>query len=232
MNQLCSPTYRHPLLSWAYRISTAFAWVTLCMFGAAPVMAQTQAESAQSSPTTPAQEVKSHRGVQRVHASSSAHPTRQAEHRSTVASPSVHQHSNANVNLAVSSSAEGERNESLAPELMDIASQIYTGRLQCELGQVVMLLPLQDSPGRFQLTLKKQKYLMTPVLTPTGALKLEDQKLGAFWIQLGNKSMLFNSKQGQRMADECQGPGQLAVAMREKVSPPPSLFEPLPRVDH
>lgn len=123
---------------------------------------------------------------------------------------------------------EDESNGSLAPELMAIASQIYTGRLQCELGEVVVLLPIQELPGRFQLTLKKQKYLMTPSLTPTGAVKLEDKKLGAFWIQLGNKSMLFNSKLGQRMADECQGPGQQAVAMRERVSPPPSLLEPLP----
>jgi hypothetical protein len=128
--------------------------------------------------------------------------------------------------------SDKERTEPLAPELMEIAAQIYTGRLQCELGQVVMLVPAQDMPGRFQLTLKKQKYLMTPVLTPTGAVKLEDEKLGAFWIQLANKSMLFNSKLGQRLADDCQGPGQQAVALKERISPPPSLWEPLPRVDH
>ena len=125
-----------------------------------------------------------------------------------------------------------ESAEPLSPELLEIASQIYTGRLQCELGQVVLLLPIQEMPGRFQLTLKKQKYLMTPSVTPTGAIKLEDPQMGAFWIQLGNKSMLFNSKLGQRMADECQGPGQQAVAMRERISPPPSLLEPIPKVDH
>ena len=115
----------------------------------------------------------------------------------------------------------------LTPELLDIASQVFTGRLQCELGQVVVLLPIKEFPGRFQLTLKKQKYLMTPSVTPTGAVKLEDKKAGTFWIQLGNKSMLFSSKLGQRLADDCQGSGQQAVAMREKISPPPSLLEPL-----
>jgi hypothetical protein len=133
---------------------------------------------------------------------------------------------------AAVSTLPSESVEPLSPELLEIASQIYTGRMQCELGQVVLLLPIQEMPGRFQLTLKKQKYLMTPSVTPTGAIKLEDPQLGAFWIQLGNKSMLFNSKLGQRMADECQGPGQQAVAMRERISPPPSLLEPLPRVDH
>ncbi len=134
-------------------------------------------------------------------------------------------------NAAVSAIAS-EPAVPLSPELMEIASQIYTGRLQCELGQVVLLLPIQEMPGRFQLTLKKQKYLMTPSVTPTGAIKLEDPQMGAFWIQLGNKSMLFNSKLGQRMADECQGPGQQAVAMRERITPPPSLLEPIPKVDH
>jgi len=150
-------------------------------------------------------------------------------HKKTLNSKSA---STSPVNASGSRPMESEIAEPLAPELMEIASQIYTGRLQCELGQVVMLLPVQEMPGRFLLTLKKQKYLMTPILTPTGAVKLEDQKLGAFWIQLGNKSMLFNSKLGQRMADECQGPGQQAVAMHERISPPPSLLEPLPRVDH
>ena len=122
--------------------------------------------------------------------------------------------------------------EPLSPVLLDIAAQVFTGRLQCELGQVVLLLPIEESPGHFQLTLKKQKYLMTPSVTPTGAVKLEDLKSGALWIQLANKSMLFNSKLGQRMADDCQVPGQHAVAMQERISPPPSLFEPMSRVDH
>lgn len=162
--------------------------------------------------------------------SSPSRPAHQAERsQKKLAHPRV----SSQVGHALSASpSEKERMEPLAPELMQIADQIYTGRLQCELGQVVMLVPAQDMPGRFQLTLKKQKYLMTPVLTPTGAVKLEDEKLGAFWIQLGNKSMLFSSKLGQRMADDCQGPGQQAVAMKERVSPPPSLWEPLPRVDH
>jgi len=166
----------------------------------------------------------------RPRAATHSHSAHQSERRSKAAP-----NKSASASLSNSPSAFGadsERVEPLAPELMDIAAQIYTGRLQCELGQVVVLLPVQDMPGRFQLTLKKQKYLMTPALTPTGAVKLEDQKLGAFWIQLGNKSMLFNSKLGQRMADDCQGAGQQAVAMRERISPPPSLFEPIPRVDH
>ena len=45
------------------------------------------------------------------------------------------------------------------------------------------------------------------------------------WLQLGNKSMLMNQKQGLRLADECQAPQQVTVAEEMKKNPPKSLFE-------
>ena len=61
----------------------------------------------------------------------------------------------------------------------------------------------------------------------TGAIRLEDSHAGAMWLQLSNKSMLMNSKLGQRMADECQSPDQMAVAEAMKLAPPVSLLEGL-----
>jgi cytochrome c2 len=66
---------------------------------------------------------------------------------------------------------------------------------------------------------------MTPVETTTGAVRLEDTQAGAMWLQLPNKSMLMNSKLGQRMADECQSDHQTAEANRMKLDPPPSLLD-------
>jgi hypothetical protein len=40
--------------------------------------------------------------------------------------------------------------------------------------------------------------------------------------------MLMNSHLGQRMADVCQSPAQMQVAEALKLSPPPSLLDPLP----
>jgi hypothetical protein len=69
------------------------------------------------------------------------------------------------------------------------------------------------------------KYRMTPVATSTGAVRLEDQKAGAVWLQIANKSMLMNQKLGQRMADECMSPEQVVVAEAIKKAPPPSVFD-------
>ena len=49
---------------------------------------------------------------------------------------------------------------------------------------------------------------MTPEHTTTGAVRLEDKKNGMMWLQIANKSMLMNSKIGQRMVDNCVHPSQ------------------------
>jgi hypothetical protein len=76
--------------------------------------------------------------------------------------------------------------------------------------------------------MNKLKYRMSPVATSTGAIRLEDQKNGAVWLQLANKSMLMNHKLGQRLADECMSPAQVIVAESIRKNPPPSVLEALP----
>jgi hypothetical protein len=66
---------------------------------------------------------------------------------------------------------------------------------------------------------------MHPVESRTGAIRLEDPRQGAMWLQLGNKSMLMNQKQGLRIADECQNAEQMAFAEDMKKNPPKPLFE-------
>ena len=111
--------------------------------------------------------------------------------------------------------------QAVAPE----AGEVHTGRMVCELGNSVTVSPDPQQPSRFVVQMKKNTYLMTPVETTTGAVRLEDQQAGAMWLQLPNKSMLMNSKLGQRMADECQSEHQIAVAHRMKLDPPPSLLD-------
>ncbi|MDI9331129.1 MAG: hypothetical protein QM527_07440 [Alphaproteobacteria bacterium] len=113
-------------------------------------------------------------------------------------------------------------------ELQTIADQIHVGKLPCELGQSVTLLRDAREPGTFNLFIKNHVYQMKPVVSATGALRLEDSDKGAVWIQLADKSMLMNSQLGQRMADLCQSPSQMQVAQAQKLAPPPHLLEPLP----
>ncbi len=110
-----------------------------------------------------------------------------------------------------------------------IAERVYVGLVPCELGNTVTLTPDPKLPGHFDMQIHKIKYRLVPVLTSTGAIRLEDTKAGAVWLQLANKSMLMNHKLGQRMADECMSPQQVVVAEQLKVNPARSLLEaPLP----
>lgn len=113
----------------------------------------------------------------------------------------------------------------LEPELIAVAEQVHLGQIACEMGQTVVLTPDEKSPGRFYMHHQRQTYHLSPVVSKTGALRLEDPSQGAVWIQLANKSMLMNSQLGQRLADECQSPAQAAVAQAMKLAPPINLLE-------
>ena len=106
-----------------------------------------------------------------------------------------------------------------------VAEQVHTGRMTCELGNFVTVTADPQNAGAFVVQIKQHKFHMVPVVSSTGAIRLEDAQAGAMWLQLANKSMLMNSKIGQRMADECQSPDQAAVAQAMKLAPPQSLLE-------
>ena len=85
---------------------------------------------------------------------------------------------------------------------------------------------MPKSPGYFNVRGKGFSYRMHPVVTSTGAIRLEDQHDGgAVWLQLANKSMLMDQKAGKRLADECSTPAQVAVAEALKKNPAPSLID-------
>ncbi|SDP16674.1 hypothetical protein SAMN05216303_103235 [Rhodoferax sp. OV413] len=115
--------------------------------------------------------------------------------------------------------------EALTPAEMAIAERVQVGTVPCELGASVTLVADAKYPGYFNVQVKNLKYRMFPVATSTGAIRLEDKKAGAVWLQLGNKSMLMNQKLGQRLADECQSPEQVAVAEMLKTKPAQSMFD-------
>lgn len=111
---------------------------------------------------------------------------------------------------------------------MAVSLQVHVGRLPCELGQHVMLQPEPGHPGRFRLELGHQRYRISPRLTTTGAIRLEDASAGVVWLQLSNKSMLLDQRRGRRLADDCRSAAQERVAQEMAVRPPPSLLEPVP----
>ena len=113
----------------------------------------------------------------------------------------------------------------LAPQELSIAERVHVGHLPCELGASIRMTADAHTPGYFDLQGKGYKYRMRPVATSTGAIRLEDEKAGAVWLQLANKSMLMDQKNGRRLADECAHPDQVAVANDMKINPPPALID-------
>lgn len=115
----------------------------------------------------------------------------------------------------------------LTPAELALAERVYVGQMPCELGASVTVTPDPKTPGYFQMQGRNFSYRMFPVLTSTGAVRLEDPKAGAVWLQLGNKSMLMNQKLGVRLADECMSPDQMMVAQALKTNPAASIFDPV-----
>ncbi len=100
-----------------------------------------------------------------------------------------------------------------------VATHVHHGEVQCEFNQKVHLTPHPEKPGRFSLQFGKMNYTMVPEPTTTGAVRLEDKKAGVVWLQIPTKSMLMNSRLGQRMADACMHPTQVALVNAAAKSP-------------
>ena len=124
---------------------------------------------------------------------------------------------------------EDEPGVELSDADRQVAKQVFVGTIPCELGASVSLTPLKRE-GFFLVTTKGHRFRMHPVESRTGAVRLEDPRRGAMWLQLGNKSMLMSQKLGQRLADECQSPQQLTFADELKRNPRPSILDAPPAV--
>ena len=118
-----------------------------------------------------------------------------------------------------------ETDVTLSVEDLKVAEGILVGNIKCELGASVNIEADAKKHGFFVLTHAGVRYRMHPVASRTGAVRLEDPVREAMWLQLGNKSMLMNQKQGLRIADECQNAEQMAFAEDMKKNPPKPLFE-------
>lgn len=105
-----------------------------------------------------------------------------------------------------------EVTENISANQLEIAKRVYVGKADCELNQHVTVASLDNKPGVFRVSFKNASYLMVPEETTTGAVRLEDKKNGIIWIQIPSKSMMMNSKVGQRMVDSCKHAEQRADA--------------------
>lgn len=105
-----------------------------------------------------------------------------------------------------------------------LARHVHTGTISCELSKNVTVTADDKHPGFFHVSTGKLRYHMHPVVSQTGAMRMEDANGEAVWLQLGNKSMLMDQKLGKRVADGCAAPLQLEFAKRMQTQPATSLL--------
>lgn len=89
------------------------------------------------------------------------------------------------------------------PEQVEAAALVFYGPYDCELGQRIDITPNAKSAGYVDVKFLKSTWLMKPVLSSTGAVRLEDVKGQTLVVQIANKSMLMDVKAGRRLVDEC-----------------------------
>ena len=109
-------------------------------------------------------------------------------------------------------SAGAKRTEYLVPaanaEQIDAAKQVYYGAYDCEFKQSVRITEDPTHLAYVRVTHGKASYLMKPVISSTGAVRLEDVRDQTLMVQISSKSMLLNVRTGQRVVDECITPRQ------------------------
>ena len=120
---------------------------------------------------------------------------------------------------------ENDPSDKLTPAELEIAKRVYVGEIKCELGAKVVI-KARKREGYFLVTHGINRFVMHPVESRTGAIRLEDTARGALFLQIANKSMLMNQKEGKRLADECQSPEQLKFAEDMKTRPAINILEP------
>jgi hypothetical protein len=91
---------------------------------------------------------------------------------------------------------------------MKAAELVYYGKYDCEFDDKVNISQSQQHPAYVDVTEKKGKWLMKPVLSSTGAVRLEDVMGETLMVQIATKSMLLNVKTGHRIVDDCVSPKQ------------------------
>jgi hypothetical protein len=86
---------------------------------------------------------------------------------------------------------------------LDAAERTHFGPYECDFKQTIDVALNPKNAGYVDVTFAKKVYTMKPVLSSTGALRLEDVKGVALLIQIANKSMLMDTKAGKRLVDAC-----------------------------
>jgi len=95
---------------------------------------------------------------------------------------------------------------------------VCTTAYECEFNQSVTIAKSEKHAAYADVRSGKSTWLMKPVLSTTGAVRLEDVKGETLMVQIATKSMLLNVKTARRIADECVSARQRELIAEAKAA--------------
>ena len=104
------------------------------------------------------------------------------------------------------------------PEQVKAAELVFYGPYDCEFQQTVNIAQSQKYSGYVDVKHGAKAWLMKPVLSSTGAIRLEDVRGETLMVQIASKSMLLNVKTAQRIVDDCVSPKQREMIAEAKAA--------------
>ena len=110
---------------------------------------------------------------------------------------------------------------SAASEQLAAAALILFGDYACEFDKSLLVSLNPKFDGYVDLLFDKQLFTLKPVLSHTGALRLEDVRGRLLLVQIPVKSMVMDVKIGRRLADDCTHETQFEN--RRKLAAAPAL---------
>jgi hypothetical protein len=113
-------------------------------------------------------------------------------------------------------------------EQLVAADMAHVGDYACEFNQAIKVSAHPGAPGYLDVDFGKLSYTMRPVLSSTGALRLEDVRGQTMMLQIAYKSMLMDVKAGRRLVDECASEAQLTAKRNAEGQPAVSLMGDAP----
>jgi len=105
-----------------------------------------------------------------------------------------------------------------SPEQIDAAQRVFYGVYDCEADQKLDIIADPKHEHYVEVKHLKSVFTMKPVLSTTGAIRLEDVRGETLMVQIAAKSMLLNVKSGHRIVDACVSAKQRELIDAAKVA--------------
>jgi hypothetical protein len=86
---------------------------------------------------------------------------------------------------------------------VEAAAMVLLGESQCDDKHALVVQPTSGHDGYVDVAYRKLRFVMKPVLSSTGAIRLEDVQGRVLMLQIAYKSMLMDTRAGRRLADNC-----------------------------